>query len=50
MCRQGKNTPNTTKNNMTPVKANGPMTEGLEQSNIDEVEENDLKIILGECL
>ena len=50
MGRQGKNTFNTTKNNMTPVKTSDPTTTRLEQPNIDEAEENDLKIISGECL
>ena len=44
MSRQGKNTYNTTKSNTTPVKTSGPTTAILEQPNIDEAEENDLKI------
>ena len=42
MSRQGKNTLNTTKSNMT-IKTSGRITAGAEQSNIDKVEENDLK-------
>ena len=43
MSRQGKNTCNTTKSNTTPVKSRDPTTASLEQPNIDEAEENDLK-------
>ena len=43
MGRQGKNTHNTTKSNMTSVKTSDPTTAWPEQPNIDEAEENDLK-------
>ena len=43
MSRRGKNTHNSTKNNTTPVKSRDPTTVRLEQPNIDETEENDLK-------
>ena len=43
MGRQGKNTLNTTKSNMTPIKTSSPTTARLEQQNIDEAQENDLK-------
>ena len=42
MGRQGKNTQNATKSNMTPIKTSGPKTARLEQPNIDEAEENAL--------
>ena len=44
MGRQGKSTLNTTKRNMTPIKTRDPTTVRFEQQNIDEAEENDLKI------
>ena len=47
MGRQGKNTCNTTKNNRTPVKTSDLTRAGLEQPNIGEAEENDLKITVG---
>ena len=43
MTRKGKNTCNTTKSNTTPVKPKDPTTARLEQPNIDESEENELK-------
>ena len=43
MGRQGKNTLNTTKNNMTPTKNNGSISARLEHLNVDEAGENDLK-------
>ena len=42
MGRQGKNTLNTTKSNMTPTNTGGSTTAKLEHPNIDESEENDL--------
>ena len=36
--------------NMTLVKSSEPTTARLQQPNIDEGEENDLKITSGECL
>lgn len=47
MTGQGKNIGNTTKNSTTQVKSNGPTVARLEQPNIYEAEENDLKITLG---
>ena len=43
MGRQGKNTFNTTKSNMTPTKTTGPTMARLEHPNTDEAEENNLK-------
>ena len=43
MSRKGKNTHNTTKSNTTPVKPKEATIARLEQPNIDEAEENDLK-------
>ena len=43
MSRKGRNTHNTTKSNTIPVKPKDPTTARLEQPNIDEAEENDLK-------
>ena len=43
MGRQGKNTCNTAKSNVTSVESSDPTTARLEQPNIDETEENDLK-------
>ena len=43
MNRKGKNTCNTTKSNTTPVQPKDPTTARLEQPNMDEPEENDLK-------
>lgn len=42
MGRQGNNTLNTTKSNMTPIKTSGPTTR-LEQPDIDEAEEKSSK-------
>ena len=50
MGRQGKNTLSPKKSNMTATKTSGPATARLEHQNIDEAEENDQKITLGECL
>ena len=50
MGRQGNNTLNTTKSNKTWIKTSVPTTARLEQPNIDEAEENDLKIISTESL
>ena len=44
MRRNGKNTCKTTKSNTTPVKHKDTITARLELTNIDEAEENDLKI------
>ena len=43
MSRQDKNTCNITQSSTTAVKRKDPRTTRLEQSNIDEAEENDLK-------
>ena len=43
MSRKGKNTSNTTKYNITPVKSKDPITARHEQPNINKAEEDDLK-------
>ena len=43
MSRKGKNTCNTAKSKTTPVKPKDPTSVKLEQPNVDEGDENDLK-------